>query len=111
MKKLALALGVVVGLMLGNAGIAVAGEYTGNGKEAPGGKNGASACSFSGLDIGVEDEGAIPFDDDPYGVDFHGVQSYGQFIAYQKTVGPLDLPFPLPSPGQACRGNLPPQPE
>jgi hypothetical protein len=91
--------------IIGAGGSAFAGEYTGNGGTAPGGTKGKSECSYSGLDAPAGVEGTIPFDDDPYGVDFHGVQSYGQFIAYQKTVGPLNLPFPLPSPGQACRGN------
>jgi hypothetical protein len=95
--------------VLGVGGSAFAGEYTGNGGVAPGGVKGKSACSFSGLDVSVEVEGAAPFDDDFVGVNFHGVQSYGQFVAYEKTVGPLNLPFPLPSPGQACRGNLPPE--
>ncbi len=104
-KKLALGLGLTTGLVFGSAGIAAAGEYTGNGGTAPGGVKGKSECSFSGLDADVEVEGAFPFDDDFVGVDFHGVQSYGQFVAYEKTVGPLNLPFPLPSPGQACRGN------
>lgn len=104
-KKLAIGLGLSAGLVLGTAGVASAGETTGNGKVAPGGVNGKSACSFSGLDVPVSVEGAIPFDDDFVGVDFHGVQSYGQFIAYQNTVGDLNLPFPLPSPGEACRGN------
>ena len=105
-KKLAIAFGLTTGLVVGTAGVAAAGEYTGNGKVAPGGVNGKSACSFSGLDVDVSVEGAFPFDDDPVGVDFHGVQSYGQFVAYQNTVGPLDfVPFPLPHPGEACRGN------
>jgi hypothetical protein len=91
--------------LLGLGGTAFAGEYTGNGGTAPGGEKGKSECSFSGLDATAAVEGTFPFDDDFVGADFHGVQSYGQFVAYQKTVGPLNLPFLLPSPGQACRGN------
>ncbi|MFW2382963.1 MAG: hypothetical protein ACN4GZ_14500 [Acidimicrobiales bacterium] len=105
MKKIALSFGLATGMIIGTAGAAAAGEYTGNGRTAPGGEKGKSECSYSGLDAPADVEGTFPFDDDPYGVDFHGVQSYGQFIAYEKTVGPLNLPFPLPSPGQACRGN------
>lgn len=104
-KKLVLGLGLAICLVLGTAGVAAAGEYTGNGGEAQGGKKGKSECSYSGLDAEASVEGTVPFDDDFVGVNFHGVQSYGQFVAYQKTVGPLGLPFPLPSPGQACRGN------
>ena len=91
--------------VLGLGTTAFAGEYTGNGGTAPGGEKGKSECSYSGLDATVDVEGDIPFDDDFVGADFHGVQSYGQFIAYQKTVGDLGLPFALPTPGQACRGN------
>lgn len=96
---------ICAAMVLGAGGTAFAGEYTGNGGTAPGGEKGKSECSYSGLDVSAEVEGTIPFDDDFVGVDFHGVQSYGQFVAYEKTVGPLGLPFPLPTPGQACRGN------
>ena len=105
MRKFAMGIGIAGALVLASAGTAAAGEYTGNGKVAPGGDRGRSECSYSGRDAPAEVEGIIPFDDDPYGADFHGVQSYGQFVAYSKTVGELGLPFPLPTPGEACRGD------
>ena len=104
-RRVVVGAAICTATVMGIGGTAFAGEYTGNGGTAPGGANGKSECSFSGLDAPAAVEGTFPFDDDFVGVDYHGVQSYGQFVAYQKTVGPLNLPFELPSPGQACRGN------
>ena len=86
-------------MVLGLAGAASAGEYNGNGEPVPGGVNGASECSFSGLDIDDAIEGNPPgFDDDEI-LPRH-VQSYGQLVS----VGLKDF---LPSPGVACRGGGP----
>lgn len=88
---------VAVLMVLGTAGAVSAGEYNGKGEPVPGGVNGRSECSFSGLDIADEEEMNPPgFDDDDI-LPRH-VQSYGQLVS----VGLKDF---LPSPGMACRGG------
>jgi hypothetical protein len=98
MKKTAVAITAVAGLVLGAGGTAFAGEYSGKGNPVPGGVNGKSACSFSGRDVPDDVENNPPgFDDDAVAI--RGVQSYGQYVSqgYKAYV---------PSPGVACRGNV-----
>ena len=108
MKKLLLSAAVIGGLVVGMGGTAFAGEYTGAGLAGkgnapiytPGPVHASSACSFSGLDAPDSFEHNPPgFDDDALTI--HGVQSYGVFVSQ-------GLKAAVPSPGDACRGNLPP---
>lgn len=111
MKKLMIGLVAALGLVLGTGTAAMAGEVNGNGDEIPGASNASSECAFSGQDTLDAIEGnPAGFDDDeiavrgnqsPAGRDrYHGVQSYGSIVrAGGKAMAP--------SPGQACRGNLP----
>jgi hypothetical protein len=99
MKRIAIGCLVALGLVVGGAGAAHAGEYNGKGEPVPGGVNGKSECSYSGRDIADNLENQPNFPDDAYTI--HGVQSYGQF----KSQGLADQ-FGLPNPGVACRGNL-----
>jgi hypothetical protein len=90
------ALGLVVG---GGAGAAFAGETNGKGEPIPGAHQASSACAFSGRDLPDDVENNPPgFDDDQF-TGGH-VQSYGQIVrAGGKAFAP--------SPGDACRGNVP----
>lgn len=92
---------VMAAAMLGGSGTAaLAGEYNGNGDPVPGGVNGKSECSYSGLDLPDEEEGNPEgFDDDWAGYDYHGTQNYGQYVS-------LGLKAFLPSPGEACNPAL-----
>jgi len=109
MKKLILGALIAGALVLGLGGSALAGETTGAALRGEGGPKGAptaqgasharSECAYSGLDTPDEIEGNPEgFDDDALMI--HGTQSYGQFVA-------RGLKAAVPSPGQACRGNLP----
>jgi hypothetical protein len=109
MKKIALGCLIVAGLVFGSAGAAVAGETRGNGD--PNDNNGQphSACHFSGIDVSDDIELAEDpegFPDDGIGErgsqknGYHGVQSYGAIVA----AGGKAF---VPSPGEACRGNVP----
>lgn len=88
---------LLTGVLVCSSGTAVfAGEYNGKGGFVPGGENGRSECSYSGRDVDDDVEGNPPgFDDDWAGADYHGVQSYGQYVS-------LGLKAFLPSPGHAC---------
>lgn len=63
-----------------------AGEVGGNGQYVPGGSNGASACSYSGLNDSPDDG-------------FGFIQSFGWVM---RTLGIMPRFF---NPGDACRGN------
>lgn len=111
MKKPILGLVLAGGLVLAAGGTAFAGEVTGAGLrgkpnapfEAQGASHAKSECAFSGLDTPDAIEGNLPgYDDDALMI--HGTQSYGQFVA-------RGLKAVVPSPGVACRGNLPLLPE
>jgi len=96
-KRVVVAFVLCGSLIIGTAGTAGAGEYNGKGKAVPGGVNGKSECSFSGLDVPDDVEMNPPgFDDD--GILPRHVQSYGQLVS-------VGLKAFIPSPGQACRGN------
>ena len=84
MKKLMIA--AAAAAMLAGSPVS-AGEITGNGKYVPGGANGQSECSYSGLNDTPED-----------GLGF--VQVYSFFM---KLLG-IQPGDPL-HPGQSCRGN------
>jgi hypothetical protein len=98
MKRITIGCVVALGLVLGGAGTAYAGETNGNGDPIPGADTANSACAFSGRDLPDEIEGNPPgFDDDA--VTGGHVQSYGQFVR-------ADLKDFVPSPGVACRGGV-----
>ena len=85
----------VIGATVLAAGPVAAGEFNGNDEFVPGGTNGRSDCSFSGLDEPDEIENG-PFPDDELWI--NGVQNYGQLV--RRGLGDA-----FPGPGQACRGN------
>lgn len=89
-----LALGVVLAAPMS----AQAGEYNGQGGTVPGASNASSECAYSGRDVPDDVEDNPPgFDDDA--ITGGRVQSYGQYVR-------AGLKAVLPSPGEACRGNL-----
>jgi hypothetical protein len=107
MKKLLVSAALAGGLVVAVAGPAFAGEYTGAGLKGkgnapvytPGPEHAHSACAFSGLDAPDSFEQNPPgFDDDLLAI--HGTQSYGMFVSQ-------GLKSAVPSPGEACRGNVP----
>jgi hypothetical protein len=111
MKRLIVSCTVGLGLIVSGAGMANAGEYTGNGGYPQGTSHAASECAYSGLDRADSIEGNPEgFNDDPLamrgnqspaGVDrYHGVQSYGIFAR-------AGLKSVVPSPGTACNPNHP----
>jgi hypothetical protein len=97
MKRLALGFVVAIGLVLCGAVPAQAGEINGNGEPIPGAHNASSICAFSGQDLpdAQENQPNIP---DDFVTDGH-VQSYGKYVSN-------GLKGAVPSPGDACRGNL-----
>lgn len=106
MKRLVAGCALAIGLVLVGAGVANAGETTGNGKDTHGAGNGhSSECAFSGQDRPDAEEMNPPgFDDDALGMrgnqnrGYHGVQSYGSFVR----AGLKDV---VPSPSVACNPN------
>lgn len=87
MKKLTVLI-VSAALLAGTP--AIGGEVGGNGNSVPGGSNGSSACSYSGLN------------DTPS--DFMGfTQTFASF--WRNLFGFVD-PFASWHPGNSCRGNL-----
>jgi hypothetical protein len=102
MKRIAIGCLVALGLVVGGATAANAGEYNGNGGEAQGANHANSACAYSGRDLpdgsgpGLENN-PFPFMDDDAYTDGH-VQSYGMYVR----AGDKAL---FPSPGEACRGG------
>jgi hypothetical protein len=98
MRRTLLGLVVAAAVVLGTSATALAGEVNGRGEPIPGARNASSECAFSGRDLPDEIENNPPgFDDDSIAI--HGAQSYGQFVA-------AGLKAAVPSPGDACRGNL-----
>ena len=77
MKRVAIGCIVALGLVLGGAVSAQAGEYNGKGGYVPGGDNGKSLCSYSGRDL--PDDIEVDDSDDPY-TGGH-VQSYGVYVS------------------------------
>jgi hypothetical protein len=99
MNRVVIGCAVALGLVLGGAGAAYAGETNGNGDPIPGAENANSACAFSGQDLPDEIEGnPVPEFNDDFVTDGH-VQSYGRFVSH-------DLKGAVPSPGDACRGGV-----
>ncbi|MFD4959710.1 hypothetical protein [Microbacterium sp. NPDC058389] len=106
MKRLVAGCALAIGLVLAGAGVANAGEATGNGKDTHGAGNGhSSECAFSGQDTPDAIEGNPEgFDDDALAMrgnqknGYHGTQSYGMFVR----AGLKDI---VPSPGVACNGS------
>lgn len=103
MKRIMIGCLVAVGLAVGGAGVAHAGETNGNGDPVPGAHKASSACAFSGQDLpdgtgpGFENN-PFPWMDDDAVTGGH-VQSYGMYVR-------ADLKSVVPSPGDACRGNV-----
>lgn len=84
------------GLVLASAGVASAGEITGNGRLKP--VQGNSLCAYSGQNDGYH----IPALQHPPGIDTGRVQSYGQIV---KVVGGTKG-----GAGRSCNPNYPPPP-
>lgn len=101
MKRTASTCIVALALVLGGAASASAGEYNGKGGPVPGGENGKSDCSYSGRDVPDPIEmNPFPFlDDDALTSQRNFTQSYGLYVS-------LGLKGEVPSPGEACRGNI-----
>ena len=97
MKRFAIGCAVALGLVMGGAMSAQAGEINGNGEEIPGAQNASSACAFSGQDLPDAEENQPNIPDDF--VTDGRVQSYGKYVSN----GFKDA---VPSPGFACRGNV-----
>ena len=112
MRRIAIGALVALGLTLGGASTAFAGEYTGQGDPIERGGDPASECSYSGQDQsddveengpngeGVDDFATVPgkgTSTNPSGV---RVQNWGQYVVL--TGGGKGSGVP----GQACRGNL-----
>lgn len=98
MKRVAMTCLVALGLSLGGAMSAQAGETNGNGDPIPGAFMASSACAFSGQDLPDAEENQPPEFNDDFVTDGH-VQSYGRWVSH----GFKDV---VPSPGEACRGNV-----
>jgi hypothetical protein len=98
MRKVIIGGALAAGLTLGVGGTAFAGEVNGKGESIPGAHKASSECAFSGQDLPDDIENNPPgFDDDA--IMIRGVQSYGPFVSQ-------GLKAFVPSPGDACRGNL-----
>lgn len=97
MKRFAFGSVVALGLLLGSAGAASAGETTGNGGSTHAPEHAHSICAFSGQDLPDAIEDNPPGFDDDFVTGGH-VQSYGKFVSH-------GLKGEVPSPGVACRGN------
>lgn len=98
MKRVILTCVVTLGLTMGGAMSAQAGETSGTGGTVPGAHNASSACAFSGLDIPDAEENNPPGFDDDFVTDGH-VQTYGKWVSH-------GFKAFVPSPGEACRGNV-----
>ncbi|MFD5213507.1 hypothetical protein [Microbacterium sp. NPDC058345] len=99
MKKMTIGAALALMLVLGGGSAAMAGEYTGNGGDTPGGDRAQSACHYSGRDLPDDVEmNPVPAADDDMITGGH-VQSYGQYVR-------AGLKGMVPSPGEACRGNV-----
>ena len=96
MKRVAIGCLVALGLVVGGAASAQAGEINGKGEPIPGAHNASSACAFSGQDLPDDQENQPNIPDD-FVTDGH-VQSYGKYVSNR-------LKDVVPSPGVACRGN------
>jgi hypothetical protein len=97
MKRVVIGCIVGLGLVLGGAVSAQAGEINGNGDPIPGAHQASSACAFSGQDLPDAEENQPNIPDD-FVTDGH-VQSYGKYVSH-------GLKGVVPSPGEACRGNV-----
>lgn len=97
MKRVAIGCAVALGLVLGGAASAQAGEINGNGEWIPGAHVAHSICAFSGRDLPDDLEGPNNMPDDF--VTGGRVQNYGKYVSH----GLKDV---VPSPGVACRGNV-----
>lgn len=98
MKRAIIGCVAALGLVLGGASTAFAGETNGNGDPIPGADTAHSACAFSGQDLPDSIEGNPPGFDDDFVTNGH-VQSYGKYVSH-------GLKSAVPSPGDACRGNV-----
>ena len=102
MKRIAIGCLVTLGLVVGGASAAYAGEYNGKGEVLKAGAHVAnSACAYSGRDLpdDVENNPVPEANDD--GITGGHVQNYGQYVRAGLKGSPE-----LPSPGVACRGGV-----
>ncbi|AEG42871.1 hypothetical protein [Isoptericola variabilis] len=102
MKRVLITSVTVLGLVVGGAAAAQAGETNGRGDPIPGAHTASSACAFSGQDRldALENQPPEFNDDHLYGFRERGrVQSYGMYVKN-------GLKGVVPSPGIACRGNV-----
>jgi hypothetical protein len=97
-KRVVITFAVAMGVTVGGAMSAHAGEYDGKGDPIPGAHMASSACAFSGQDLPDEIENNPPGFDDDFVTDGRA-QSYGMYVK-------AGLKEFVPSPGVACRGNL-----
>jgi hypothetical protein len=97
MKRGAIGCIVALGLVLGGAASAQAGEINGNGDPIPGAHKASSICAFSGRDLPDAQENQPNIPDDF--VTGGRVQNYGKYVSH-------GLKAAVPSPGEACRGNV-----
>ena len=98
MKKAVIGCALALMLVAGSSGAAMAGEYTGNGGDVPGGSKAHSACHFSGRDLPDDVEmNPMPWMNDDAVTGGH-VQSYGMLVR-------AGMKGAEGGPGVACRGN------
>ncbi len=97
MKRVVITCAVALGLTVGGAMSAQAGEINGNGDPIPGAHRASSICAFSGRDLPDAQENQPNIPDDIVS-DGH-VQSYGRWVSH-------GFKAFVPSPGEACRGNV-----
>jgi hypothetical protein len=98
MKHIMIGCIVALGIVFAGASSAQAGETSGNGAPVPGAENASSACAYSGQDLPDAEENQPPAFNDDFVTDGH-VQSYGKYVSH-------GLKAAVPSPGDACRGNV-----
>ena len=98
MKKIIAGCTLTAGVLLGAGGTAFAGETNGRGQPVPGAHKASSVCACSGRDLPDAEENQPPEFDDDIVTGGH-VQSYGQWVSG-------GFKGVVPSPGDACRGNL-----
>ena len=98
MRRLIIVCSLAAGLVLGVGGTACPGETNGRGEPIPGAQMASSDCAFSGQDLPDAEEDQPPELRRRLRHGAH-VQTYGKYVSH-------GLKGAMPSPGDACRGNL-----